>query len=141
MVIKYTPEGTRYALLLQSGNLEICSSISIDVASIDRPFTTVVPDSENIFIAGDNKGTLKVLKVNEECTQITLTGELSGLHNSRLRGIARLASPVPETFLVFATVCADGRIVLSRVNTKNGEISEIRSFETGMRITCFTSNS
>jgi hypothetical protein len=138
MVIKYTPEGTKYALLLQGGNLEVCSSTSMDVASIDGPFTTIAPVSESIFIAGDNKGVLKVLKVNDECTEVTVTGELSGVHSSRLRGIARLRS-IPKS-LVFATVCADGKIAFSKVDSDSGSIEEIRSFETGMRITCLTSN-
>jgi WD40 repeat protein len=139
MVVKYTPQGTRYALLLQGGDVEICSSTSMDVASIAGPYTTIVPVSESIFVTGDSKGVLRVLKVNNECTEVLVTGELSSIHNSRLRGIARLGSPV-EAFLVFATVCAEGKIAFSKINVANGAISEIRSFETGMRITCFTSN-
>ena len=133
MSVKYTPEGSRYCVLLSSGTLEVCSSSSMDVAQIAGPYTSVCPVSEDLFVAGNTKGQIHLIQVNEDCSELTLIQSVSELHSSRLRGIARVG---PSTI---ASVCAEGNIVISTI--RDSEIAQIRTIETGMRITTFTSNS
>ena len=132
MSVKYTPEGSRYCVLLSSGALEVCSSTSMDVAQIVGPYTCVAAVSETMFVAGNSKGRMDLIQVNEECTELTVVGYTTELHSSRLRGVVRLGSSS------MASICAEGKIVISRIS--ENEISEIRTIETGMRITTFTSN-
>ncbi len=132
MSVKYTPEGSRYCVLLSSGALEICSSSSMDVAQIAGPYTCVTPVSETLFVAGNNKGRMDLMRVNEDCTELEVVGSKTDLHTCRLRGLVRLSSSA------VASVCAEGKIVISHV--ADTEISEIRSIDTGMRITTITSN-
>ena len=132
MSVKYTPEGSRYCVLLTSGSLEVCSSSSMDVAKLNGPYTCVAAVSETLFVAGNNKGRVDVIRVNDECTELEVIGSNTDLHTSRLRGIVRL-SP-----FIIASVCAEGKIAISHVSEK--EVKQVRSIDTGMRITTFTSN-
>ena len=132
MMVRYTPEGSRYCVILSSGMLEVCSSGSMDVAQMPGPFTSVCPVSENLFVAGNSKGHLMLIHVNEECTELSVLNSTTDIHSSRLRGLARLSATL------FASVCADGNIVISHID--RNKISQIRAIETGMRITSFTSN-
>jgi hypothetical protein len=92
---------------------------------------------EDFFLAGDSKGTVSVLKTTG--STIEKVSELSDLHAARLRGIARVASTSTEAAFA-ASVCAGGRIVFSKLDLASGTLEEVRSVETGMRVTCFTSN-
>lgn len=137
MMIRYTPAGFRYALLLPGGKVEICSSTSMETAEIDGGFNCVCALTEDFFLAGDSKGTVSVLKTTG--STIEKVSELSDLHAARLRGIARVASTSTEAAFA-ASVCAGGRIVFSKLDLASGTLEEVRSVETGMRVTCFTSN-
>jgi WD40 repeat protein len=137
MIVKYTPLGSRYVLLLPGGKVEICSSSSMDVAEYIGSITSIVPLTEEVYLAGDNSGSLQVLRI--EGGKITLISELSKVHNSRMRGMARIGSI--GDYLFAASVCAEGKVIFSRFDVKANKLEEIRSVETGMRITCFASNS
>lgn len=132
MDVRYTPLGSRYAILLPSGKIDICSSSSLDVVEYESPqfpITSICPIDEDFLLLGDSKGTLSVLDL--ETTSICAT--LSGLHSRKIRFIARL-----EANRCAASVCADGKIAFLIFD--NNTLSEIKSLDTGVRITCFTSN-
>jgi WD40 repeat protein len=135
MVVKYTPHGSRYILLLPGGKVEICSSSSMEVSEFVGAITSISPLSEDTFLAGDNKGTIQVLKIANDNT-VSVVSELPGLHSSRLRGMARIGERNGSIFA--ASVCAEGKVVFSSFNGER--LSHIRTVETGMRVTCFTSN-
>jgi WD40 repeat protein len=131
MQVKYTPDGSRYALLLPGGTVEVCSSSSAESVVYDGPSTTVCPITENVILVGDSKGTLRALMVDNN--DLKTVAELTTSHSSRIKGIARLDSNHASS------VCAEGRIVFFRFDGKN-KLEEIRSVDTGSRITCFSSN-
>lgn len=135
MVVKYTPQGSRYILLLPGGKVEICCSSSMEVAEFVGSITSISPLSEDTFLAGDNKGTIQVLKIANDNT-VSVVSELPSLHSARLRGMARIGELNGSIFA--ASVCAEGKVVFSSFNWE--KLSHIRTVETGMRVTCFTSN-
>ena len=137
MIVKYTPLGSRYVILLPGGKVEVCSSTSLEVAEYLGSITSIAPLSEDVFIAGDSKGTLIALRI--EGQSVSVVAELPELHSARMRGVARLASGSSD-LLSLASVCADGRIVFTKFDTATNTLEHMRSVETGMRITCFTSN-
>ena len=134
MQVKYTPEGSRYALLLPGGIVEMCSSSSAD-AAVYEPSTTITsicPVSEDMILVGDSKGVLRTLQVQGD--SLILIAELSDVHTSRIKGIGRLGSAGYA-----CSVDAQGK--MSFVSFKEtGKLVEIRSIETGARVTTFASN-
>lgn len=132
MDVKYTPLGSRYIMLLPGGKIEICSSTSMEVLEYQSAGATCVCAlSEDTFLLGDTKGSLTVVQVGDEGVKVV--ANLESIHNLRVRAVARLDGGFA------ASVCAEGKICFSRFD--KGTLEEIRSVETGLRITCFTSNS
>lgn len=131
MDVKYTPEGSRYILLLPGGKIEICSSSSVEVAEYDGGLTAVSPLTEDTFLAGDSKGSLLVLRVHND-SSVSVVSKLDTVHTSRIRGVAR----VSESFA--ASVCAQGKLVISRF--ASSILEEVKALETGMRVTAISSN-
>jgi WD40 repeat protein len=137
MQLRYTPEGSRYALLLADGSVEICSSSSMDVCRYEGPVNSVAALSEDVFVVGNAKGELTIIEVVGESVEPVVS--ISDLHTARLRGIARIA-PADKALYV-ASVCSKGTIVISRYDTIERSVKQVKSVETGERITCFTTNS
>ncbi len=131
MQVKYTPEGSRYAILLPGGRIEICSSASADVMEHEGSnCTSICAVTEDLFLLGDSKGTLQLLQMFPEGCKII--SELSQVHEGRIKGLARVSSNLA------VSACASGRLVFVRFDKDTVEI--VRTIETGSRITCFSSN-
>ena len=133
MDVRYTPQGSRYVILLPGGKIEICSSSSMDVATLEGGITAIVPLSEDVFLAGDNKGTLSLLRL-QDASSISVVSELPSVHSSRMRGIARLDATHA------ASVCAQGKLVISCFDESSFGLRELKSIETGMRVTALSSS-
>ncbi len=130
MQVRYTPEGSRYVILLPGGRVEVCSSSSAEALVYEGSNTSICPLSEDVILAGDNKGTVRALKIESDGVQMIC--EQTGYHSTRIKGIARSGSNLA------CSVCAEGKVVFFRLN--GNQLEELISVETGSRVTCFSSN-
>jgi protein MAK11 len=137
MQVKYSPEGTRYALLLPGGKIEICSSSSMDVLTYEGSNTSVCPIAEDLFLVGDIRGALRLVEIKDE--SIHVVAEIADSHSSRIKGIARIASDLKDS-LFACSVCAEGKMTFLRYERASRNLEVVRSVDTGSRITCFASN-
>ena len=135
MQVRYSPEGSRYALLLPGGKVEICSSTSTDVLTLEGSHTSVCPITEDMLIVGDNKGAVRLVAIKEDTLHVV--SEVTDAHSSRIKGIARIASDL-EDAVVACSVGAEGNMTFLKIVADRLEV--VRSIETGSRVTCFASN-
>jgi protein MAK11 len=137
MQVEYTPQGSRYALLLPGGRIEICSSSSTEVVALESSSVCICPLTEDHFLTGDNRGNLQVITLFGG--EAKIVAELPEMHSTRTKGIARVLHQEGDSAFA-ASVCAAGRIVFTKYTVSENKFEVVRTVETGSRVTCFSSN-
>lgn len=131
MDVRYTPEGSRYVLLLPGGRAEICSSSSMEVGEYEGEITAITPLNEETFLAGNSKGGLFVLRITGD-NLVSVGAASEEVHCSRIRGIVGISDGHA------ASVCAEGKVVVWRWTSSS--LTQVKSLDTEMRITALCSN-